>query len=356
METDVEGPPIEKESDSVYLAENELPLIKNPNGRSPQREEITSQAPPPKFDSMEIDAIPREASSKQKQLRVKTRMELPMIIRGSTIISRPDSGSEENIIVADLASRLSLEADTSPEHQKEFRMASGKMVKALGRIIMSCAFARDPTIQLCCVFYIFSSLISPLIMGMSFLKETETLSRNRHRLQAQSSPSAGPLQLCSLNSPRCRLYCVANGEPSLANADTGSEIDLLSLSYVQKRRFQMKKVDLQTSAVQFADGSTSLLIGKVEILTILGTPEGPRLMTTFYVLDDLTCDILLGEDFLNDTAAFESYRDAFSLAEEDSDDACDVNTIVWFHTEWNPFRRDARHDTADSTHGKSKVP
>lgn len=257
-------------------------------------------------------------------------VDLPMIIQGSTIISR-QSGSEDNIIAVDVLSALDLKMDTAPEHRKEFRVANGRSVWALGQIVIMCAFAKDPTLELCCTFYVFQNLINKLIMGMAFLDETQTLVKYQYRFQPRIIPSFRPIQLSSLNSPRRRLYCLVDSQPKLANADTGSEMDLMSLEYALKRGFSMTTVGLSSSTVQFADGSTSELVGKVSVLIVLGTPEGFRLRTTFYVLDGLTSDILFGEDFLDNTTAFETYRDAFSIIDCD-DGAAEVNGIVWFNT------------------------
>ena len=267
----------------------------------------------------------------EKSLRSSRRVELPMLIEGKPIISRPDSGSEENIIAADVVSSLHLKMDSEPEHQRDFRLANGALVKALGRILILCSFARDRTVELYSAFYVFKQLICPILMGMPFLDQTETLVKYRHRLQARTAPSYGPLQLSSLNSPRQRLYCLVNSLPKFANADTGSEVDLLSLKYVHRRAFHIAPVDLRSSTVAFADGSTADLIGKVTVDIVLGTPEGPRLLTTFYVLEGLTCDILFGEDFLEETKAFKAYRNAFTLVDHD-DDVAEVSGIVWFNT------------------------
>jgi hypothetical protein len=40
--------------------------------------------------------------------------------------------------------------------------------------------------------------------------------------------------------------------------------------------------------------------------------------------------LLLGEDFLEQTNAFETYNDSFSI--EDDNDLAQVNTVVWFKT------------------------
>ena len=130
------------------------------------------------------------------------RVDLPMIIRGLTIISRPDSGSEENIIAVDVLSTLGLKMDTAPEHHKEFRVANGRSVWALGRITIKCTFAKDYTLDLQCTFYVFKTLTSALIMGMPFLDETQTLVKYQYRFQPRSIPSFRPIQLSSLNNPR----------------------------------------------------------------------------------------------------------------------------------------------------------
>ena len=269
---------------------------------------------------------------------LESRMELPMIVHGAAITSRPDSGSEENIILAGLVTELGLLIDSSPEHQKEFRLANGKVVKALGQIIISCSFEKGPKIGLSCLFYVFEFLITPIIMGMTFLEETETLNKHRYRLQPRSTPPAALLQLCSIGYPRRRLYCLADDEPQFATADTGSEIDLISPAYIKKRGLVMAEIDVLRSVVQLADGSTSRLLGKVFVSIVLGNSESPPYLREFYVLDGLTCDILLGEDFLEQVSAFTTYHYASSIDDED-DGVRAVNTIIWFNTvEWGLSR------------------
>ena len=102
-------------------------------------------------------------------------------------------------------------------------------------------------------------------MGMPFLDETQTLVKYQHRFQPRVIPKYRPIQLNSLNSPRRRLYCLVESQPELANADTGSDLDLMSLDYVLKRGFSMTAVGLSSSTIQFADGSTSELEGKVSV-------------------------------------------------------------------------------------------
>ncbi len=103
---------------------------------------------------------------------------------------------------------------------------------------------------------------------MPFLDKTETLANYRHPLQMLEVPTSGPLQLCGLNKPRRRMCC-------LANADTGFELDLMSLSHAQHRNFTLNGVESSTSVLQFADGSRSHLGGELDMLVVLGTYKSP---------------------------------------------------------------------------------
>lgn len=53
-------------------------------------------------------------------------------------------------------------------------------------------------------------------------------------------------------------------------------------------------------------------------------------MMEFYVLDDLICDILLGEEFLDQISAFETYQNSFASA-GNSDCPPEVNVIRWYN-------------------------
>ena len=296
-----------------------------------------------------FNALPRHAVGQ------KRKVELPMDIHGSTFAACPDSGSEENIMVTDLVAQLGLSVEDALEHQKEFRIANGKVVKALGRTSVQCSFTKEPEAQFQCWFYVFQSLITPLIMGMAFLDATETFTKYKHRLQSRLVPRAGPLQLYALNNPARRIRCLADMKPILANADTGAEMDLMSLAYAKRRGYaNLSKIGLRDNQVQFADGSKAYLVGKVNVSIILGDNSGPvvrrhnsglQLKRTFYILDGLTSDMLFGEEFLDETNAFETYKTAFA-ADQSGEIISEVNTIVWCNTPERFLARFGRGNTA----------
>ena len=263
------------------------------------------------------------------------RMELPIVIRGTQIASRPDTGSEENIILSALVDQWGLAVDRREECQRTFRVANGKTMKALGRIKIDFYCTRDLAegLSYSYMFYVFEFLVSPVIMGMAFLESTETLTKHRYRLQPRNSIPANVWQLCSVDYPRRKLYCLANDQPEFATADTGSELDLISSAFARDRGFVVEEIELSTSWVQFADGSMSQLRGRVTVSIVLGCGEDPPHVRDFYILDGLTSDLLLGEDFLDQVAAFTAYQDAFAVDIAD-DGIGEINTIVLL----NPFQ------------------
>ncbi|PMD66942.1 uncharacterized protein K444DRAFT_2526 [Hyaloscypha bicolor E] len=255
-------------------------------------------------------------------------MDLPLTIYGATFMARPDSGCEDNIVDEHTVAALGLYIDRSASNQKIFRMANGRSARAVGLTSVSCYFPNEPWKELQIQFYVFARLNTPMIIGLSFLDDTQTLVENRHRLQPRTSSCRGPFKVSRLNRPKRWLKCLVDLAPVLANPDTGSDIDLMSLAYVQKRGFEWQPVEPEESTVEFADGSTAQLSGKlVASLAICSDVFSTETMT-FYVLENLTCDMLFGEDFLQMKEIFRPHTTALTTHEVDMS-ISDANTILW---------------------------
>ena len=95
-----------------------------------------------------------------------------------------------------------------------------------------------------------------------------------------------------------------------------------------KRGFAVEDTRVADSLIQLADGGFSDLLGKVCVAIKIGTEEETETWREFYILKDLTCNILLGEEFLESISAFQSYSKAFQLDDE-GDRGCEINPIVW---------------------------
>lgn len=177
----------------------------------------------------------------------------------------PDSGADDNVIALEVANTLGLTIITEQEDKKQFRLGNGKMVQSLGKVLASCNLALGDASthrDLPVLFYVFKTLAAPLIMGMAFLQVTETLSRYRDRLIEQEVPQTSFLRLYSIDTPRRHLPCRLNDDLVLANADSGSDLDLVSAEYAESHAWQ---IDPREEVIEFADGSRDTTSGLVRI-------------------------------------------------------------------------------------------
>lgn len=202
------------------------------------------------------------------------RAVLPMVFEKTTVLSIPDTGSEENLMTIAFADELGLTVNDAPCHRKEFRLGNGKIITALGRVWSLCSFAKDRSVETMSEFYILGQAIVDVIMGMSFLDMTETLTKHKHRLERLTAPRHGISRLMAMNNPRCRMKCSMRTHQGalevLSNADTGSEMNLVSSKFVAEQGLLMLERGSE-SQVQFADGSMAHLAGKTRMKIQLGS-------------------------------------------------------------------------------------
>ena len=104
-----------------------------------------------------------------------------------------------------------------------------------------------------------------------------------------------------MDAPRRVLNCSVDSEPVLAHADTGSDVDLVSVDYANHRDWNVVPLPLDRGFVLLADRSLTKVTGYVETqFCIRGNTQQHR----FYVLDGLVCDVLIGCATLKSMDAF----------------------------------------------------
>lgn len=99
------------------------------------------------------------------------------------------------------------------------------------------------------------------------------------------------------------LVCRLDSFIGCANVDTGSDLDLVSPKFVKQRGLNVRG---GVEILEFADGSTGRTSGNVEARFEIGKVdylgftlrEIPIPDREFFVLDNLTSDILVGQDTL----------------------------------------------------------
>lgn len=244
---------------------------------------------------------------------------------GQEIPACPDSGAEENILSRAMATSLGLDAVVDTNHFENFVLGNGKQVVSIGRLNVECAFAKDPAVVLTCTFHIFSNLIVPLIMGASFLRQTETLTRYRNRLQERAENNNLPLRVMHISGTRERFRCYINSKERLAVADTGSEMDLMSATMARLSPYREMKLH-KDAEVEFADGSTASISSQI-FSQFSPHPSIKWSPKWFYVLDGLPSSVLLGEETLEKLDAFN--HEHSTVVQQRDALGFDLNTIMW---------------------------
>jgi hypothetical protein len=199
---------------------------------------------------------------------------------------------------------------------------------AIGYTRVPCTFQDNSQQQVTSRFWVFPKLIVPLLVGRKFLESTDTLTRFRQRLQKLIVPAGISLRVLHMEVPRWRINCTVASRATLANPDTGSDLDLMSLSFVLKNGFRMEKLRYGRECIQFADGTEQRLEGKVSVPFAIGQGKDGGVQREFYVLDGLTSEVLLGNQTLEEVDAFNTYAHEFVNLEE-YDSYCDFHFIRW---------------------------
>jgi hypothetical protein len=187
------------------------------------------------------------------------------------------------------------------------------------------------------------NFVHNVVMGREFLRKTQTLDKFPTRLIDRPLQVHDVPVVALLGGQEEGLKFWLDGEELISIPDTGSEINVMSLSFAKQRGFPVTK-DL-TYQIRFADSSVQDVEGLVSVPVSFGNGAPPSLLlklvdltnyssadvrepdpTTgaidygftasilaeFYVLDGLKIDIIFGEDLLAVVNAFVRHSTDFS--------------------------------------------
>ncbi|KEZ45915.1 hypothetical protein SAPIO_CDS1297 [Scedosporium apiospermum] len=284
---------------------------------------------PPQFESP-TNAPQRSA---QRATRRRKRYSLPLVIGNTdTIMACPDSGSDDNIISLDVATKLGLVID-SPQQDMRFSLANGKAVQAVGQVTTECSFP-DCDIGWSCTFYVFSDLAMPAIVGLEFLDTAEVFSKNKVLLVEELVPTLQALRVHSIGPPKKGLICRVGKSVSCARVDSGSDLDLVSPEFVRAREFTVHPV---REKLQFADGSIGFTSGVIEATFSVGDvggvmeflPRSEELSLQLHILESLTVDVLVGLDTIEELDIYGQHASSFiqRMPQPGESDLCVIRHI-----------------------------
>ncbi|KAM7204000.1 hypothetical protein V8F33_001971 [Rhypophila sp. PSN 637] len=259
-----------------------------------------------------VDEPPTRPTRKNRQ---RKRLSLPLLLHTKggpfRVTGCPDTGSEDNIVSLELVKRLDLPVKPVDKDTRMFSLANGNRISAVGQTSFSYTFGGDEESNILseCMAYVFETLVVPLITGAEFLTETKIFTEHRELLVEEIIPMMQSLRVNSVGKPKQSLVCRLDTFVGCANADTGSDLDLISPDFAKSRAM---KIEPATEKLQFADGSISYTSGIVETSFSVGVVDtvrgfvqsGQTLNLDFFVLESLSSDILVGQDTLEELSVF----------------------------------------------------
>ncbi|KAK8110413.1 uncharacterized protein PG998_006870 [Apiospora kogelbergensis] len=253
----------------------------------------------------------------------------------------PDSGSSQNIMREDWAREHKLKIRRTSRDRMLFQLGNGKSIRAMGRVRAHVRISRAQSLSQSRRkewFYIFENCPVPIVLGLRFLDCASIFTTNKHLLEDCPKAYSDIDSVLWIGTPRNQMRCSLDGQRAVATADTGSDLNLMSLEYTKRNGYCIDDRPEMKRLLQFGDGSTAETMGQVHVNNFsldwrcppitsglandkITSDEKPQYgdgdvtdeifvldQVVFHVLPDLPCDIILGRPLLEATDAF-SQRD-----------------------------------------------
>jgi hypothetical protein len=286
------------------------------------------------YDSVFRGSLPQTRPFHEKAIASKakkTRLGLPITlnpgtIAAATVLACADTGADVNIMSEEVAKALGFTEYESGSETKQFRLANGKIIESVGKLHAICAFGTETIalVHMLCVFHVLTKAVAPVIMGMQFLEETETMTKHRERLVRVPRPALQALSVCSIDRPKKVLSCNLHRTQTIATADTGSEIDLISPQVAANLGVSVYEGE---EIIELADGTFVITSGYIFIVVSVDTPvtrlpmydTASSTMVQFHLLQGLAHKILIGEETLEKLGVFTENQHALIPAPADND-------------------------------------
>ncbi|KAF7541910.1 hypothetical protein G7054_g284 [Neopestalotiopsis clavispora] len=264
-----------------------------------------------------------------KGRRIEPRSFLPVLVEGNAARALPDTEAGYNVVTENFAASMGAALDRDPRKQRTFTNAVGGKFQSCGIAELNIALPKNAGKGSRSKFAVLKKCAVPLVLGNSFLRENEiftTVGYSHNLVKAVSSSVAASskkmFRVMHMEQPRQKLLCTLDSRYAFANADTGSDIDLVSLEYAEWRGWDIKRLhEHEESYVMLADEEEVQLAGYVEASLSI---EGNEMIMRFYVLQGLVCSIILGDTTLESLDAFKNFKDAFVDWSQGDDSICMV--------------------------------
>lgn len=235
--------------------------------------------------------------------------------------ARPDTGSDRNIMTAAFAKEHNIHILQNEEDQDTFMMGNGQYTKSIGKALVPCKLLGTMSTE-SLWFHVMAKCSAPLIMGLEYLSKIKLYTENKHLLVDCPFFFGKFPRFKWIGAPKGMVQFSADGHQLTAGVDTGSDLDLMSLRCALRNGFNIDRS--RRTQVMLADERIVETIGEVDISSIQ-LPGFDDFSMSFHVLPNLVCDVIFGEEFLEQTDTF----NAFDIVDEEHDwDLYSLNIFV----------------------------
>lgn len=267
---------------------------------------LNSQDPRPSEQSQQPDAaIVRQGNPMPTPI-----FQLPGTIETICVKALPDTGSTQNVIDKNLVQSLFPYIPVHPvdESTDNPLVAPDRQpIPCIGTINLSWMF-KDESEEHRLSFYVVENCSKAVIIGNGFLRQTETMSNHRHRLEltkpCESDIPPGHLLSEGVNEARqdeCLRQLIRgriNNTDAVASLDTGCEANLMSDKYAKSHKLTIMPLPTTEQHVKYADGRRGDMLGQVEVDWSFSDTSDKAAKVIFYVLKTCIHPVIFGQRFI----------------------------------------------------------
>lgn len=294
-------------------------------------------------------------------------------INGLSVLALADTGADANFVAQHIANFSNMHVVTRYPNNRgpKFLMAHGKVVRPMAKACATWVFAEDGAGEYQLEFFVLKDCIFDIMLGAEFVYSIGLLSFNQHLLTQLARPpnavhirvvkTCGRPQQKRLKGDIWHTRDSRRNEPCLALPDSAAEPNIVSYNYAKKRSWllHMEPNPPNCKLLQFADGSLEETEGRLLLYwkfrnyfniakparTFVEShfraedrmngeqkrPEPPRSTWSgdsdrpmrshyegpfvFDVLRGCPWDVIVGQEFLDSTAAFTARAHCFTAAD-----------------------------------------
>ncbi|TVY84464.1 hypothetical protein LSUE1_G001280 [Lachnellula suecica] len=231
------------------------------------------------------------------------RKAVRVIINNKECFARPDTGSDEDVMTEAFAQEHNVQIQREDKHKGTFMLGAGTFIQSIGIALVPFHLLGEAHSDEHRWFHVLKKCPEPLILGMKFLEKIKLYTKNKHLLVDSPHASGSMPTLKWIGSPGASVNLRANGKTLVGCADTGSDLDLISLRCAKRLGLDIDTRQSARTRVMLADESVIETVGQT-VNPSVQLSSFDTFEMAFHVLPGLASDVIFSEEFLEQMDAF----------------------------------------------------